>query len=114
MSLETRARAAARQAQRGLATVAVPDPASVVRRTRRRRRARRSVAIATAIVGVAALVVPLAVWLDRDGTPTVVGAPKGTAPPRAGKAFVIAIEPEAIEAANDVGVNLTRLTRTSL
>jgi Predicted Zn-dependent protease (DUF2268) len=114
MSLETRARAAAKQAQRGLATVVVPDPARVVRRARRRRQARLSVTIATAIVGVAALVVPLATWIDRDGAPSVVGAPTGTAQPRAGKAFVIAIEPEAIEAADAVGVNLTRLTRTSL
>jgi len=114
MSLETRARTAVEVAHRGIATVVVPDPARVVRRAARRRRARFAIAITTVIVGVGALVVPLALRLDRDGTPSVVGTPAGTAPPGAGKAFVIAIEPEAIEAADDAGVNLTRLTRTSL
>jgi Predicted Zn-dependent protease (DUF2268) len=114
MSLETRARAAATQANRRLATVLVPDPVMVVRAARRRRRVRTSIALVVAALGVTALAVPIATQIDRDDPPSVVGAPTDTVQPRDGKPFVVDIDTEAVEAAADVGVNLTRLTHKSL
>jgi hypothetical protein len=114
MSVDTRAREAARRAHIELASVDVPDLAAVLSRVRRRRGARTVTAALAVVVGIAALVVPLVTWVDDDGTPSVVGAPAGTAPARDGKQYIVDIDSEAVAAADHAGVNLTRLTRKSL